>query len=152
MTITLTCMRYLVAVCLIFLPTLHAQTAPTDAGKATVYFYRLRDGYGALRKPSIFCDNVQVVRMRNGRFVSTTFSAGEHTITSTFPGNGLTLDLKPGESYYIRLAITNATMMHGGRGSVTAVMQGQGKFEVSQLQPAEPEDLKIEEPSVKKRP
>jgi hypothetical protein len=145
-------MRYFVALCLLFLPSLHAQTSTPDAGKATVYFYRLRDGYGALRKPSIFCDKVQVVRMRNGRFVATTFPAGEHTITSTFPGNGLALDLKPGQTYYIRLEMTPATMMHGGRGSVTAMMPGQGKFEVSQLQLAEPEDLKIEESNVNQRP
>src|SRR5258705_6003294 len=74
---TLVCMRYLVAFFLVFLPSLHAQTpSTTDTDKATVYFYRLRDNYAALLKPSVYCDKTQVARMRNGRFVSTTLPAG----------------------------------------------------------------------------
>jgi Protein of unknown function (DUF2846) len=146
MSVMLMCMRPIVALFLIFLPCLHAQTpVARDASKATVYFYRLRDNYGALLKPSVFCDKAQVARMRNGRFVSTTFPAGPHTITSTFTGNGMVLDLKPGETYYVRLEMVHATLIHNARGEVTAVMPEQGKFEVSQLKPAEPDDLKIED-------
>ena len=122
-----------------------AQDLPSSTADATIYVYRLRDGYAAILKPSVFCDSKQIVRMRNGRFTSIHLAPGSHTITSTFPGNGVAIDTKPGETYYIRLSMSPATFMHASRGQVTQVVEGQGKFEVSQLKPVEAEDLKVEE-------
>jgi hypothetical protein len=123
-----------------------APTAPVaaavPAATANVYFYRLRAAYGSVLRPSIFCDGVQVVRMRNGRFTSASFPIGTHNITSNFPGNGMALDMKAGETYYVRLAVMPASLFHGGKGAVTPVDPSQGKFEVAQLKPVEPEDLK----------
>jgi hypothetical protein len=48
------------------------------------------------------------------------------------------------ETYYFRLGMTHAMLIHNARGEITAFLSEQGKFEVSQLKPAEPEDLKIE--------
>jgi hypothetical protein len=70
-----------------------------------------------------------------------------HTITSTFAGNGTVVDMKAGEAYYVRLGMTRPALFHGARGEVTQVEPGQGKFEVAQLKPAEPEDTKAEEPA-----
>jgi hypothetical protein len=112
-----------------------------------VYFYRLRDGYAALLKPSVYCDYNQVARMRNGRFVVYKVEPGEHTFTSTFTGSGLSTTLKAGDVYYIRLNMTKPTFIHAARGQLTAIMPDQGKFEVSQLKPAEPEDMQ-DEPKV----
>jgi hypothetical protein len=112
------------------------------SGTATIYFYRLRLAYGAILKPSVFCDKKQIARMRNGRYVSVALPVGEHTITSNLPGNGAVIDFKAGETYYVRLGISPATMWKNGRGEVMEVTAGQGKFEVSQLKPAEAEDLK----------
>lgn len=116
----------------------------SDPTVATVYFYRLRDSFGAMLKPSVFCDGAQVARMRNGRFITLHFPPGSHTITSTFPGSGAILDLKAGESYYIKLDMTKPTILHAARGEVKPVPAEQGKFEVAQLKPAEPEDAKNE--------
>ena len=124
-------------------PPMKPASTPTET--ATIYFYRLRLAYGALLKPSIFCDKKQMVRMRNGRFASMTVPSGEHTITSNLPGSGVIIDFKPGETYYVRLGISTAGLFHGGRGEVFEVTPGQGKFEVNQLKPVEPEDLKHEE-------
>lgn len=134
-------MRKLAAVALFFAASLVAQDT-TNPSNATVYFYRLREFYGAALKPSIYCDKVQVLRMRNGRYASITVTPGEHTITSNFPGSGVVLDAKAGETYYIQLEMSKPGMIHGGRGQVIEVEPGQGKFEVSQLKPAEPSDLK----------
>lgn len=120
---------------------LHAQDAPSATPPtATVYFYRLREAYAALLKPSVFVDGKQVMRMRNGRFAEMSFPVGHHTVTSNFPGSGLEIDMKPGETYYVRLGMTRPAMFHTSKGEITQVMEGQGKFEVSQLKQAEPED------------
>lgn len=133
----------------LFCPIAHTQHAAATPATATIVFYRLREAYGALLKPSIFCDQKQVARMRNGRFFSITVPVGSHTITSTLPGSGSIIDAKPGEIYYIRLEISKPAMFHGGRGAVTQVEPGQGKFESAQLKPAEPEDSKPEESTSK---
>jgi Protein of unknown function (DUF2846) len=109
---------------------------------ATVYFYRLRNAYAAVLKPSVYCDNNQVARMRNGRFVVYKVAAGEHTFTSTFAGSGVETTLKPGDVYYIRIDMSRPSLIHNARGQLTVVMPDQGKFEVSQLEPAEIEDMK----------
>lgn len=116
-----------------------ASQAPAGS-TVTIYFYRLRENYAALLKPSVYVDGAQVGRMRNGRFFTVTVPAGQHTITSTLTGNGSALDMKPGETYYFRLAMSRPAMFHNARGEVTQVDPGQGKFESSQLKPAEPED------------
>jgi hypothetical protein len=133
----------LLALLLACLP-LQAQDTTQTAGTATVYFYRLRDMYASFLKPSVFCDKNQVARMRNGRFVKYTVAAGEHTITSTFAGNGSQLELKAGETYYFRVEMTRPTWAHNARGQVTKVDADQGKFEVASLKAADPEDLKAD--------
>ena len=124
--------------------------AQNAAKPPTVYFYRLRESYGAFLKPSVFADKAQVARMRNGRFLLTTLEPGSHTITSTFTGNGLIVEMKPGETYYFRVELTRPTMLHNARGEVTLVTPEQGKFEVAQLKPAEAEDLKVDSDESKK--
>jgi hypothetical protein len=122
------------------------QTPHPDS--ATVYFYRLREFYAEALKPSVFSDKNQLARMRNGRCLKVTLSAGEHTITSTLPGSGLVIDLKAGETYYVKVAMAHASMFHNARGEITEVAPEQGKYEVSQLKAAEPEDLKVEQSKV----
>jgi hypothetical protein len=62
MSVTLVRMRYLAALVLISLPSLYAQPPV----KATVYIYRISNYDGSFRKPSVFCDGIQIARMRNG--------------------------------------------------------------------------------------
>jgi hypothetical protein len=138
----------LILACL-FLPlvTTAQERAPDTQSKAiTVYIYRLRDGYAALLKPSVFDDGKQVVRMRNGRFVKLSFTPGPHNITSTFEGSGIAVDLKAGETYYFRVDMSRATFLHAARGQVTQVVEGQGKFEVAQLKLSDTEDFKADTP------
>jgi hypothetical protein len=123
-------------------PPVRAQEPASPPNSATIYFYRLRDAYGAVLRPSVYCDKVQIARMRNGRFLALPVPPGKHMVTSTFAGNGLEIEVKPGESYYFRVEMTRATMFKNARGEVTMVAPEQGKFEVQQLKPAEAEDLK----------
>jgi hypothetical protein len=116
--------------------------ASTPSATSTVYFYRLREGYGALLKPSVFSDGAQLGRMRNGRFFSVQIPAGTHNITSMLPGNGARVEMKAGATYYFKLDISRPGLMHGGRGEVTEVTQDQGAFAISQLKPAEPKDTR----------
>lgn len=122
------------------------EPAPSDppSKTATIYVYRFRDAYAMLLKPSVFCDGKQLLRMRNGRFGKFEIPAGSHNLTSTYEGNGVSLDAKAGETYYLRVEMSKPAMFHNSRGQVSQVLEGQGKFEVGQLKPADPEDLKAD--------
>ncbi len=135
---------FLVASVVCLLPCAASAQQDTPAAGATVYVYRMRESYAMALKPSVFCDGKQLLRMRNGRFAKFSVPAGEHTITSTFEGNGLSVTLEPGKTYYIRLEMSRPAMFHNARGQVTEVADGQGKFEVDNLKPAESDDLKGE--------
>ena len=41
---------------------------PQNSSKATVYVYRYKQFVGAALAPSVYCDDVQLARMENGRY------------------------------------------------------------------------------------
>jgi hypothetical protein len=51
---------------------------PQDSAKATVYIYRYKQFVGAALAPSVYCDDVQLARMENGRYFATTVEPGKH--------------------------------------------------------------------------
>jgi Protein of unknown function (DUF2846) len=109
---------------------------------ATVYFYRLQETFGAMMNPAVYCDGAEIATIRNGRFFVATFPAGKHAITSTFRESGVALDLQPGQTYYLRFEMEKQGFAGHKRAEVTEVQQGQGTYEVAQLKPAEPKDVK----------
>src|SRR5216684_7849283 len=59
----------------------NAAAAATGA-KATIYVYRLREMAGLLNKPSIYVDEKESARIRNGRFFVVNLDPGQHVIHS----------------------------------------------------------------------
>lgn len=119
-----------------------AASAPLHNSDSTVYFYRFRESWAVLVTPSVYSDGRELGKMRNGRFLKLSLEAGPHNITSTFPGSGVAIDMKPGHDYYFRVVMSAPAMFHGSRGQITNVTEDQGRFEVQQLKPAEVADVK----------
>jgi ankyrin repeat protein len=87
---------------------LAASTAPAGA-IATVYVFRERSILGAPLKPPIYCDNVELAHLQNGRYFRVQLEPGRHFFRSKPGAPGTTLNAEPGGVYYIR-----ADMVQGG--------------------------------------
>ncbi len=74
-----------------------AQNAVTDdAGKATVYVYRLPRGSGPPpNSPSVYLRQQELARIQNGRYFSIRLDAGKHSFQSTEENRWSTWTSKP---------------------------------------------------------
>lgn len=111
------------------------QSAP-DA-KAWVYVYRYKELNAALRSPSVFCDEIELARMQNGRYFLAKVNPGHHTFRSTVKESGVEMDLKAGQKYFLRVEIPR---YGSGRGfgvsaNVMLVPPEQGPYELRKLRP-----------------
>jgi hypothetical protein len=102
----------------------NAQAQP----KASVYVYRYKQFVGSALQPSVFCDEVQLARMENGRYFSVKIDPGKHTFRSNDQQSGVELDVKAGQEYFLRVEI--ATGMLKGHGRLVLTAPEQGRFEV----------------------
>jgi hypothetical protein len=113
-----------------------AQTEPSagsphsasHADQATVYFYRYKQYAGSALKPSVYCDEVQVARMDNGRYFTLKLDPGKHTFRSNDKQSGAEVDLKPGQEYFLRVELVAGFMK--GHGRLVAVVAEQAKYEL----------------------
>jgi len=94
---------------------------------ATICFYRPHRFQGSALKPSIYVDDSQVARLKNGESVSVTVPAGQHRVYSNDKSTGIDLDAKGGQTYYVRMDIE--TGMWKGHGGITLVDPQEGKYE-----------------------
>ena len=118
-----------------------AQSSASDGSHATIVVYRASSMIGGLYKPSVFDENGEILRMRNGRFVTLTVKPGSHTITSTLAGNKVTIDAKAGETYYVCFTLATYSQYGTFKGQVTQVEAGQAKAEVAKLKPVDAGDM-----------
>ena len=116
---------------------LSAQTVTTPQSDAsaqpTVYIYRYKQFVGSALQPSVYCDEVQLARMENGRYFAVKLDPGKHTFRSNDQQSGVELDLKAGQEYFLRVEI--ATGMWKGHGRLVLTAPEQGRFEVKGLKP-----------------
>ena len=128
-------MRLQIAVlCMVGVASAIAQTASTDdSSKAVVYVYRLQGGSGPPpNKPSVYCDEHELARMQNGRYFSVRLDAGKHSCRSTDGQTVVRLDVKAGQTYYIRGEVVP---VHGPKGALYQVSSEQGASELRGLKP-----------------
>jgi hypothetical protein len=117
-----------------------AENPPASAAKATLYVYRLRDLNRMLRKPSVYIDERELARIENGRFFGVNVDPGRHVVRST-KASAVTLEMKPGQVYYIRVAYEFST----GSLATTLVRPEQGWSEIGQTKANNPKDIKDQE-------
>jgi hypothetical protein len=129
-------MRLKIAVlCMVGVASAIAQTPSTDdSSKAVLYVYRLQGGSGPPpNSPSIYCDEQELARMQHGRYFSIRLDAGKHSCRSTDGQSVVELDVKAGQTYYIRGEVVPV----GGkpRGAITRISPEQGASEARKLKP-----------------
>jgi hypothetical protein len=103
------------------------------APKATVYVYRYKQFVGSALEPSVYCDDVQLARMSNGRYFTVKVDAGKHTFHSNDKQSGIELDAKAGQEYFVRLEIATGFMK--GHGRLIMMSPEQAGYELNKLKP-----------------
>ncbi len=107
-----------------------ASTTPSETKQAPaqVYVYRYKQFVGAALAPSVYCDDVQLARMDNGRYFVATIAAGKHTFRSNDAQSGIERDLQPGQEYFLRVEIASGFMK--GHGRLVVVPREQAGYEL----------------------
>lgn len=124
-------------------PAAQEAAAPAEDGKAYVYVYRYKSMVGKGVRPSIYCDDKDIVRLQSGRYVALALTAGKHVLRSNDKQSQIELELKPGQKYYIRIEI--AAGFWKGHGRLTMVLPEQGAGEMKQMKPVDAGMIKDKE-------
>jgi len=111
-----------------------AASDKTDT-KATVYVYRYKQFAGSALTPSVYCDEMELAKMENGRYFTVRIDPGKHVFHSNDKQAGVDLDLKAGQQYFIRLEIAAGFMKGHGRLILVAPEQGSYEMRSSKLKP-----------------
>jgi hypothetical protein len=107
--------------------------------KVRVFVYRYKQFYGSAISPSVYCDEVQMARMENGRYFVVTLPPGKHEFRSNDKQSGMELDAKEGQDYYIRVEL--APGFAKGHGRLVATPLEQGSYEIRKLKPLDPDRI-----------
>ncbi len=121
-------------------PAAAAAKAPAVSDKAIIHVYRYKQFVGSGLEPSIYCDEIQLARMDNGRFFTVQVPAGHHVFRANDKQSGIEADFKAGQTYYIRTEIVAGFMK--GHGRLILIAPEQGSFEVKKLQPLGADKIK----------
>jgi len=119
-------------------PAVPSTVPAADYGRLRVY--RARRYAGSALAPSIYVDDKQVARVGSGRRVSIRLTPGPHSIRSDDKSSNISLDIKPGQDYYVR--VDEETGFWKGHGKLTLMMPEQGGPEYKLQKPIE-DDRKI---------
>src|ERR1035437_7091457 len=114
--------------------------ADDPGGTAKVFIYRYRQFVGLAIEPSVYCDEVQLARMENGRYFVVSVPQGKHVFRSNDAQAGVELETQSGKEYYIRVELATGVLKEHGRLVVTA--SEQGAYEVKQLKLLGPDKVK----------
>src|SRR5215470_1451799 len=106
-----------------------------DSTKATVYVYRYKQFVGAALSPSVYCDDVELARMENGRYFTTTVEPGKHIFRSNDEQSGIVLLAVAGQQYFIRVDIAAGFMKGHGRLQLMDGQQGMYELTSDKLKP-----------------
>ena len=109
------------------------ETAARPGETATICFYRPHRFEGAGLKPSIYVDDSQIARLKNGGSVDVTIPAGQHRVYSNDKSTGIDLEAKGGQTYYVRVDIQPGAWK--GHGAITLVDPQEGKYESQKTKP-----------------
>jgi hypothetical protein len=118
--------------------------AQTTDAKGRVYVYRYEAFQGEVLRPSIYVDEQDVARIQNGRGVILALEPGQHTLRSNDKQSQITLDVKAGRAYYIRLDLNGGAWKGVGKGlgRLTQMLPEQGVGEFKEAKPAEKRMIK----------
>jgi hypothetical protein len=108
-------------------------TEPGNVNTSLIYFYRIKQFAGSALEPSVYCDDQELARMDNGRYIGVTLEPGKHTCRMGDRQTGFELEMKPGETYYAKITIDTGFIK--GHGRLTLLQKEQGAFELQKVKP-----------------
>lgn len=108
-----------------------AQDAP--APSAIIYVYRANQFTAKLKSPVVWCDDVAVAKMQNGRYFSIKLPAGKHGFHSEDKGVGIQVITESGKKYFVRIEM--AMGQWKGTQQVTEVSELQAQREMAGMKP-----------------
>lgn len=117
-----------------------ASQSSSAPDSARLCVYRARRYAGSALAPSIYLDDKQVARVGNGRRVAIRLTLASHTIRSDDKSSSISLDVKTGQDYFVR--IEEEPGFWKGHGKLTLVLPEQGVAEYKLQKPIE-QDRKI---------
>ncbi len=123
----------------------HAQkrvAPPAASDTGTIVVFRASSVVGRLFKPPVLDNSKELAIVRDGRIVTLPLTPGEHVISASVAGKETKLDVKPGETYYLRMTLVTAGQFSMFKGQLTLVNEEQAKNEMAKLKPADAADLK----------
>ncbi len=91
------------------------ETPATSNEPVTVYIYRPSKWVGRALEPSVFCDDVELARMDNGRFFMLKIKPGKHILRMTDEEKGYEINMGGGQVYYFRVGLEAGTWKGKGR-------------------------------------
>jgi hypothetical protein len=104
-----------------------------DPDMATVYIYRPKSFVGMALQPTVMLDGQDLLDARNGTVWKGMFKPGRYNFQMDDKKSGAELDLKAGESYFMRVDIVAGVWKGGGR--MTQVTADQGMKDTAKLNP-----------------
>ena len=107
--------------------------------KATLYVYRYKQFVGKALSPSVYCDEAELARMENGRYFAVKLDPGKHSFRSNDKQSGVDLDMKAGQSYFMRVEIAAGFMK--GHGRLLLVAPEQAGYEWKKLKPSDQDNV-----------
>jgi len=114
--------------------------ASSSDSKVRVYVYRYKAFEGKALRPSIYIDEKDVARLQSGRGVILALAPGNHAFRSNDKQSQVDLDLKLGQTYYIRIDIAVGVLK--GHGRLTLLVPEQGASESKQVKPVDKDMIK----------
>jgi hypothetical protein len=111
------------------------QEAKSSDSHSLVYVYRYKQVYGMAIRPSFYCDDKEIARLQNGRYMALDLKPGKHEFRSNDKQSVIDLDMKADQNYYIRLDLAPGVMKAHGR--LTLMLPEQGASEFKLLKPVE---------------
>jgi Protein of unknown function (DUF2846) len=125
----------LTSLCVLAQDTASPVSTDTKESPAKVYVYRYKQFVGRALAPSVYCDDIQLARMDNGRYFMAIIPAGKHTFRSNDAQSGMDLDLKAGQEYFLRVEIATGFMKGHGRLVSTPREQASYELKSAKLKP-----------------
>lgn len=103
--------------------------------KATLYVYRSKRLAGSVFSPSVYCNDVELARMDNGRYFIAQLDPGKYILRSN-DGSVINIQLEAGKEYFMRVDIVSIRgVWKNPRGRLVLSTPDQGGLEIKQLQP-----------------
>ncbi len=108
--------------------------------KATIYFYRYKQTIEAGTRLGVYCDDKELARIENGKYFVAKLAKGKHAIHSSDKQVGMEIDVKEGETIYLRVEYVYGILRQRMR--LTLVPKEQGEYELKKLTPLADKNIK----------